>query len=173
MPDLVSGVPIAHLVVLALTDAEALTLRDALAHELGDDMGLAPDVAAVVERLEQALTEALAPELPVHGPGAAPTPPILHLPTAGRFVTGPGVTTALRALTAATADGRSARDGWSSAAVDVAIELAAAVLRAQPPQVTRPLARLVAACRSEAERAEADRPARMDGEGLGLGPDLR
>lgn len=66
-----------------------------------------------------------------------------------------------------TAEGRPARDAWSSAATDVALELAAAVLRAQPAQVTRPLARLVAACRSEAGRAEAGRPARTEGEGVG------
>lgn len=168
MPDHVSGVPTAHLVVLAVTDAEAVALGDALAHELGDDTGLGPDLAAVVQRLEAAIDEALTSERPVHGPGAAPTePPILHLPSQGRVVTGPGVTAALRAITAATAASRPARDAWAAAATEVALELAAAVLRNQPAQVTRPLARLVAACRVEAGQADADRPARTEGEGVG------
>lgn len=143
----------AHLLVLAMTPDERVALRDVLSHELGDDTGLEPSTAAVVTRLEAALADALT--LPPNPSSPLPEQDLLHLPRAGRWASGPGCATATTTLTAATARGVSARTAWAEAAGAVAVELAVAVVEGATVGRVRALARVVVACRTEAEGAGA------------------
>jgi hypothetical protein len=78
---------------------------------------------------------------------------VLHLPAAGRFVTGPGVAAARAAIDEAALQHAGDRRGWERASLAVAHELATAVLADRRPQTTRPLARLVLALAVEADAA--------------------
>lgn len=154
----------ARLLALALNDAEAKVLSDALANKLGDDAGLEPTKKRVVERREQALPDAVpVPQDPV---GRLPEHMIVFL-TQRAWVAGPGCLVATQAVATATAGGAAARTAWTEATREVGLMLAAAVLDGEPGDAVRQLARLYAACAAEAAQAAADRPVHTSGEGAG------
>lgn len=141
----------AHLVVLALTDPALALLRDVLAHELGDDHGFADDVAAVVGRLEAALESAV--PVPPVSVSLLPEQGLLHLPNAGRWVSGPGCAAAAQARADAARHGRSTRATWDAALDAVAVLLAQAVIDGHLTARAHALGRLLVAVRHERDHA--------------------
>lgn len=143
--------PVSVLLVLPLHPGEAVLLRDALAHELGDDSPLAEDVANVVGRLDAALEDAVVAE--PDPASALPEHDLLNLPAAGVWVCGPGCA----AVTAARADahgrGWSQRRSWEAGLEAAAALLAQAVVDGAAPTRVRALARLTIACRVERDHA--------------------
>lgn len=145
--------PVSHLLALPLRPGEAVLLRDALAHELGDDTPLAADVARVVGRLDAALEDAVVAE--PDPASSLPEHDLLSLPAAGVWCCGPGCAAVAAARADALARGWSQRRSWEAGLEAAGSLLAQAVLDGAAPTRTRALARLLVACAVERDQATA------------------